>query len=110
MNYQLSETRGQRQFKNNTKLSTHVNIRPDFINDELLICLYVSVARRIFERGDEESCLKLKEKMPRRIKKMQQVGTDGWTKVFDFEFPENISQHPSLKLIESAKLWKKQKI
>ncbi|KAK0179410.1 hypothetical protein PV327_005166 [Microctonus hyperodae] len=62
------------------------------------------------EKGDEESRLKIKEKMPRRIKKMQRVvgddGTDGWIEVFDFEFPEDVSQDPKLKLLESSKLWK----
>ncbi|XP_034950239.1 protein crooked neck [Chelonus insularis] len=65
------------------------------------------------EKGDDESRAKIKEKMPRRIKKTQRVvgedGTDGWTEVFDFEFPEDESQKPILKLLSIAKGWTAQK-
>lgn len=63
------------------------------------------------EKGDEESQQKIREKMPKRVKKVQKVlgedGTDGWVEVFDFEFPEDESTRPTLKLLASAKLWKK---
>lgn len=87
------------------------------------------------EKGDEESQAKIMDKMPRRIKRRRRiVGEDGviifnineisslfihptllfqteegWEEVFDFVFPEDESQRPNLKLLASAKAWKKQK-
>ncbi|XP_046749660.1 protein crooked neck [Diprion similis] len=66
------------------------------------------------EKGDEDSQAKIMDKMPRRIKRRRRiVGDDGaeegWEEVFDFVFPEDESQRPNLKLLASAKAWKKQK-
>ncbi|XP_053594028.1 protein crooked neck-like [Microplitis demolitor] len=63
------------------------------------------------EKGDEESQKKIKDKMPRRIKKTQKVmgddGMEGWQEVYDFEFPEDETHKTTIKLLSIAKNWKK---
>ncbi|KAG7196847.1 hypothetical protein KM043_014010 [Ampulex compressa] len=66
------------------------------------------------EKGDEDSCAKIMEKMPRRIKRRRRIvgddgNDDGWEEVFDFVFPEDESQRPNLKFLASAKAWMKKK-
>ncbi|CAH0393089.1 unnamed protein product [Bemisia tabaci] len=71
-------------------------------------------AWRDFEKqnGDEESLKVVEDKMPRRIKKRRKMvsedGRDeGWEEIFDYIFPEDEATKPNLKLLASAKLWKK---
>ncbi|KAE8747014.1 hypothetical protein FOCC_FOCC006269 [Frankliniella occidentalis] len=71
-------------------------------------------AWRNFEEthGDDISLEKVKQKMPRRIKRRQRVqaedGTEeGWEEFFDYIFPEDESAKPNLKLLANAKMWKK---
>ncbi|XP_078038199.1 pre-mRNA splicing factor crn [Augochlora pura] len=66
------------------------------------------------EKGDDETRVKIMEKMPRRIKRRRRIvgedgNDDGWEEVFDFIFPEDESQRPNLKFLASAKAWMKQK-
>lgn len=62
--------------------------------------------------GTDETREKIKEKLPRRIKKRKKVidedGTEqGWEEIFDYIFPEDESNRPNLKLLAAAKNWKK---
>lgn len=73
-------------------------------------------AWRDFEResGDEDSLVKVIEKMPRRVKKRQKIVSEigveeGWEEVFDYIFPEDEMARPNLKLLAAAKMWKKLK-
>ncbi|XP_033331607.1 pre-mRNA splicing factor crn [Megalopta genalis] len=66
------------------------------------------------EKGDDETRVKIMEKMPRRIKRRRRIvgedgNDDGWEEVFDFVFPEDESQRPNLKFLAFAKAWMKQK-
>ncbi|XP_026821824.1 protein crooked neck [Rhopalosiphum maidis] len=103
----------------------------------------VSVARRVFERGnealrrggtpeeregilqawyrfeeehgDDDSKTKVKNMLPRRIKKRvpytSESGRDkGWEEKIDYIFPEDDAARPNLKLLETAKAWKKMKL
>lgn len=87
------------------------------------------------EHGDETTLEKVKEKMPRRVKKRQRVqaqdgvsselafvslnpesltkrmncflqSEEGWEEFFDYIFPEDEATKPNLKLLASAKAWK----
>lgn len=62
--------------------------------------------------GDEDNKAKVLAKMPKRIKRRQNVvdemGVDqGWEEVFDYVFPEDEASRPNLKLLAAAKSWKK---
>uniref|UniRef100_A0A1B6FPF1 Pre-mRNA-splicing factor Syf1-like N-terminal HAT-repeats domain-containing protein n=1 Tax=Cuerna arida TaxID=1464854 RepID=A0A1B6FPF1_9HEMI len=63
-------------------------------------------------QGDDVTVQRVESKMPRRVKKRQKVtaqdGTDeGWEEFFDYIFPEDEATKPNLKLLASAKAWKK---
>ena len=52
--------------------------------------------------------------MPKRIKKKRPiVGEDGeaagWEEFYDYVYPEEEAKAPSLKILEMAQKWKKQK-
>ena len=53
--------------------------------------------------------------MPKRIKKRRKIESDdpdvdaGWEEYFDFIFPDEEKKAPSLKILEMAQKWKKQK-
>ncbi|KAL6086412.1 hypothetical protein STEG23_012915 [Scotinomys teguina] len=60
--------------------------------------------------SDKERVCKL---MPERAKKRRKVQADdgsdaGWEEYYDYLFPEDDVDHPNLKLLAMAKLWKKQ--
>ncbi|RZF39167.1 hypothetical protein LSTR_LSTR005795 [Laodelphax striatellus] len=62
--------------------------------------------------GTPQSVTVVENKMPRRVKRRQRVtaqdGTDeGWEEFFDYIFPEDEAVKPNLKLLASAKAWKK---
>lgn len=62
--------------------------------------------------GDEDNKAKVLAKMPKRIKRRQNIvdelGIDqGWEEVFDYVFPEDEAGRPNLKLLAAAKNWKK---
>lgn len=69
-------------------------------------------------RGTESSVEKIQAKMPKRVKKRKPVhGEDGsemgWEEYYDYIFPEDQRQMPSLKILEMAHKWnlnKKQKV
>ena len=53
-------------------------------------------------------------KMPKRLKKRRPVRDDageevGWEEYYDYTFPEEEKKAPSLKILEMARMWKKQK-
>ncbi|KAJ8887994.1 hypothetical protein PR048_007479 [Dryococelus australis] len=65
------------------------------------------------QHGDTQSLEAVTKKMPRRVKKRQRVQADdgteeGWEEFFDYIFPDDEATKPNLKLLEMAKLWKKQ--
>ena len=54
------------------------------------------------------------QKQPKRLKKKRAVVGDdgedgGWEEYVDYVFPEEQSKAPSLKILEMAQKWKKQK-
>ncbi|XP_075225351.1 pre-mRNA splicing factor crn [Lycorma delicatula] len=62
--------------------------------------------------GDSTTVQRVENKMPRRVKRRQRIvgqdGTDeGWEEFFDYIFPEDEAAKPNLKLLASAKAWKK---
>lgn len=64
------------------------------------------------EYGDESSQEKIKKKMPRRVKKRRKVQTDdgsdaGWEEYYDYIFPDDEANMPNFKLLQMARLWKK---
>ena len=53
--------------------------------------------------------------MPKRIKKKRPMHDEsgeqvGWEEYFDYTFPEEQAKAPSLKILEMAHKWKKQKV
>ena len=66
------------------------------------------------ERGSEESIASVQKVMPRRVKKRQKVyqedGSDaGWEEYWAYVFPDDISAAQNLKLLQMARMWKKNK-
>ena len=52
--------------------------------------------------------------MPTRLKKKRPLEADdgqamGWEEYYDYVFPEEQAKAPSLKILEMARMWKKQK-
>jgi len=65
--------------------------------------------------GDEERIAKVKARMPTRLKKKRPLEAEdgssmGWEEYFDYVFPEEKRDAPSLKILEMAHKWKKQKV
>jgi len=67
------------------------------------------------EQGDDITQGKVRNLMPKRIKKRRKIESDdpevdaGWEEYFDYIFPEDEGAKPNLKLLAMAKMWKKQK-
>ena len=66
------------------------------------------------EHGDEESLADVQKILPRRVKKRRKVyqedGSDaGWEEYWDYVFPDDASAAPNLKLLQMARMWKKNK-
>ncbi|XP_044598097.1 protein crooked neck [Cotesia glomerata] len=63
------------------------------------------------DKGDEDSKKKIMDKMPKRIKKTVKVmgedGMEGWQEIYDFEFPEDEAKQTTIRLLSTAKNWKK---
>ncbi|XP_033124817.1 crooked neck-like protein 1 [Anneissia japonica] len=64
------------------------------------------------EYGDEESQEKIRKEMPKRVKKRRKIQTEdgsdaGWEEYYDYIFPTDEANQPSLKLLALAKKWKK---
>jgi len=64
--------------------------------------------------GDEERAESLALRMPKRVKRKRQITGDdgeaaGWEEFYDYIFPEEEAKKPSLKILEMAHKWKKQK-
>ncbi|XP_043227706.1 crooked neck-like protein 1 [Amphibalanus amphitrite] len=65
------------------------------------------------EHGSEETLLQVQKMMPKRVKRRRKIVTDdgeetGWEEYFDYIFPEDEAARPNLKLLQMAKLWRKQ--
>ena len=65
--------------------------------------------------ADADRLAVVEAKMPKRIKKKRPITSDegeqlGWEEYFDYIFPEEEAKAPSLKILEMAHKWKKQKI
>ena len=63
------------------------------------------------ENGDDVSLEKVQKQLPRKVKKKRKVyrddGSDGgWEEYWDYVFPDDASNAPSLKLLQMARLWK----
>ena len=66
------------------------------------------------EGGDADRLAAVEAKQPKRLKKKRAVVGDdgedgGWEEYVDYVFPEEQSKAPSLKILEMAQKWKKQK-
>jgi len=64
--------------------------------------------------GDDDRVALVDGRMPKRLKKKRpMVGEDGeqvgWEEYIDYTFPEEMAKAPSLKILEMAHKWKKQK-
>jgi len=64
--------------------------------------------------GDEGRVAKVTARMPKKVKRKRQVVGDdgesaGWEEYFDYLFPEDEAKAPSLKILDMAHKWKKQK-
>ena len=64
--------------------------------------------------GDDEREAAVQARMPKRIKKKRPLQGDdgedaGWEEYFDYIFPDEEKKAPSLKILEMAQKWKKQK-
>ena len=65
--------------------------------------------------GQAERVAVVSKRMPKTIKKKRPLqGTDGeqagWEEYNDYIYPEEEAQAPSLKILEMAHKWKKQKV
>ncbi|XP_077994644.1 crooked neck-like protein 1 [Glandiceps talaboti] len=61
--------------------------------------------------GDDDSLQKVKQQMPRKVKKRRKVQTEdgsdaGWEEYYDYIFPTDAANQPNLKLLAMAKKWK----
>lgn len=66
------------------------------------------------ETGDAERIELVTKRLPKRIKKKRALEDEsgeaaGWEEYFDYIFPEEEAKAPSLKILEMARAWKKQK-
>ena len=66
------------------------------------------------EKGDMESIAEVQKIMPQRVKKRRKVyqddGSDaGWEEYWDYVFPDDVSAAPHLKLLQMARMWKRNK-
>ena len=64
--------------------------------------------------GDDAREAEVQAKMPKRVKKRRLVQGDdgeenGWEEYFDYIFPDEEKKAPSLKILEMAHKWKRQK-
>mmetsp|Transcript_9622 Transcript_9622/g.23880 ORF Transcript_9622/g.23880 Transcript_9622/m.23880 type:complete len:674 (+) Transcript_9622:39-2060(+) len=64
--------------------------------------------------GDESRVGAVKARMPTRLKKKRPLESEdgqpmGWEEYYDYIFPEEQAKAPSLKILEMAHKWKKQK-
>ena len=64
--------------------------------------------------GDDAREAEVQAKMPKCVKKRRLVQGDdgeenGWEEYFDYIFPDEEKKAPSLKILEMAHKWKKQK-
>jgi crooked neck len=66
------------------------------------------------EMGDADRLAVVEARLPKRIKKKRALEGDdgehmGWEEYIDYVFPEEEAKAPSLKILEMAHKWKKQK-
>ena len=64
--------------------------------------------------GDPDRVALVEQRMPKRLKRKRPMHSDdgeqvGWEEYFDYTFPEEVVKAPSLKILEAAKKWKRQK-
>lgn len=64
--------------------------------------------------GDEEEQARVAALMPKRVKKRRALAAEdgtnsGWEEYYDYIYPEEQAAQPSLKILEMAHKWKKQK-
>ena len=64
--------------------------------------------------GDLDRVALVDGKMPKRVKRRRPVRDDlgeevGWEEYYEYTFPEEEKKAPSLKILEMAQKWKKQK-
>uniref|UniRef100_A0A7S3ER36 Suppressor of forked domain-containing protein n=1 Tax=Haptolina ericina TaxID=156174 RepID=A0A7S3ER36_9EUKA len=67
------------------------------------------------EIGDADRIDAVKKRMPIRLKKKRPLQSDdgqdlGWEEYYDYVYPEEQAKAPSLKILEMAHKWKKQKV
>ena len=65
--------------------------------------------------GESERAAAVSKRMPKTIKKKRPLqGADGeqagWEEYYDYIYPEEEAKAPSLKILEMAHKWKKQKV
>jgi len=65
--------------------------------------------------GSEAALASVEAKMPKRVKKRRPVlGEEGeaagWEEYYDYIFAEEEAAAPSLKILDMARKWKKQKV
>ena len=61
--------------------------------------------------GNEADAEKVKSRMPKSVKKRRRLNDEhgeptGWEEYYDYIFPDDEDEKPSLKLLEMAHLWK----
>jgi len=85
-------------------------------NDEKEECVMLVESWKSFETtlGDAEKVAAVEKKMPTRVIKKRPVTTDegmeaGWEEYYDYIFPGEETAQTNLKILEKARLWKKQK-
>jgi crooked neck len=66
------------------------------------------------ERGDQAALERIGPMMPKRVKKKRAIvaddGTDGgWEEYYDYIYPDETAAQPSLKILEMAHKWKRQR-
>lgn len=67
------------------------------------------------ECGDDESIAALEKRQPKKVKKRRPTATDdmgqeGFEEYLDYVFPDDAPEQQNLKILEMARLWKRQKI
>lgn len=62
------------------------------------------------QRGDAESLEEVDKLLPERTRRRRAVpDSDAFEEYYEYVFPEDRTTQPDLKILEAAKLWKKQR-
>uniref|UniRef100_A0A1X7VPF0 Uncharacterized protein n=1 Tax=Amphimedon queenslandica TaxID=400682 RepID=A0A1X7VPF0_AMPQE len=102
--YALTPIKGQPLYKGHMIVRSNLHGKRFKTRRDILFCEHL-------ESGDEESLEKVKQKLPKKVKKRRKVYRDdgsegGWEEYWDYVFPDDSSASSNLRLLQMARLWK----